>query len=175
MDNILAHSIVNDLAGKSCTATVKAFRSTMGYIKLSASPSVCCDLPHFILTHIDVADYQIAYIGANDYTGLVDCDFYSANTLQEVQYVLTEAADRSKPLIIIADLQHLGEDHNPAMGMIADYLEDGDMWSEQVLISVANVTQWSEPNPEQRDGRLFRPKLTAQVWPIVIDEEAYTI
>lgn len=166
--NNLAHSIKQDLAGKSCSVEAHEIKHPyMGFLQMCASPSILVDAPHFFISQTDIPDFDIAYFGPDDYAGMTGADSHKVTTLAELQYELDEMKDRTAPRLIIAELAHLGLDRPAALNMIADYLEDGDMWDEQVLISIEASTSWSPPSFEQAtgrsEGRMFRQGYTAEV------------
>ncbi|QZE59122.1 hypothetical protein MPK64_gp219 [Erwinia phage pEa_SNUABM_16] len=166
--NNLAHSIMKDLAGKSCSVEAHEMqRPYMSFLQMSAAPSVLVDAPHFFSSQLDVPDFAIAYFGQDEYAGLTSADCRQVNSLSDLQYELDEMKDATAPKLIIAELAHLGLDRPAALQMIADYLEDGDMWDEQALISVEPATSWGVPSAEQAtgraEGRIFRQGYTAEV------------
>lgn len=166
--NNLAHSIMQDLAGKSCSVEAQTSKHPyMGFLQVSAAPSILVDPPHFFSSQLDIPDFAIAYFGQDEYAGITAADSHQVTTLAELQYELNEMKDGTAPKIIIAELAHLGLDRPAAIQMIADYLEDGDMWDEQVLISVEAATSWSPASYEQAaarcEGRMMRQGYTAEV------------
>lgn len=155
--NNLAHSIVESLAGKSCSVEAcKTKHPYMDLLRMCASPSILVDAPHFFLSHTDIPDFDIAYFGQDEYTGMTGADARQVSTLSELQYELDEMKNASKPRLVIANLAHLGLDRPVALNMIAEYLEDGDMWDEQVLVSVEAATTWVPAQEEQTLGRIRR-------------------
>ena len=166
--NNLSHSIMQDLAGKSCSIEPHEInRPYMGFLQMCASPSLLVDAPHFFVSQTDIPDFDIAYFGPDDYAGMTGADAHKVTTLAELQFELDDMKGRTTPKLIIAELAHLGLDRPAALNMIADYLEDGDMWEEQVLISVEAAMSWGVPSKEQAsgrsEGRMFRQGPTAQV------------
>ncbi|AWY08609.1 hypothetical protein HOT49_gp219 [Erwinia phage vB_EamM_Alexandra] len=166
--NNLAHSIMQDLAGKSCSVEAHEIKHPyMGFLQMCASPSILVDAPHFFVSQTDIPDFAIAYFGAEPYEGLSEVSAHQVNSLSDLQYELDEMKDSTAPKLIIAELAHLGLDRPAALQLIADYLEDGDMWDEQVLISVEAAISWSPPSFEQAaarsEGRMFRQGYTAEV------------
>ncbi|QZE59461.1 hypothetical protein MPK66_gp217 [Erwinia phage pEa_SNUABM_2] len=166
--NNLAHSIMQDLAGKSCSVEAhEVQRPYMSFLQVSAAPSILVDAPHFFSSQLDIPDFAIAYFGQDEYEGLTGADCHQVNSLSDLQYELDEMKDGTAPKLIIAELAHLGLDRPAALSMIADYLEDGDMWDEQALISVEVAMSWSPASYEQTaartEGRIFRQGYTAEV------------
>ncbi|QZE58434.1 hypothetical protein pEaSNUABM40_00218 [Erwinia phage pEa_SNUABM_40] len=161
--NNLAHSICQSLAGTSCSVAAHETKHPyMGLLQMCASPSILVDAPHFFLSHTDIPDFDIAYFGQDEYKGMTGADARQVSTLSELQYELDEMKDGTKPRLVIADLAHLGLDRPVALNMIADYLEDGDMWDEQVLVSVEASMTWAPATTAQTFGRIRRER-TAEV------------
>ncbi len=168
--NNLAHSIIQDLAGKSCSVSAHDIpQPYMGFLQMSAVPSILVDAPHFFISQTDINDLDIAYFGQEEYHGMTEVESYQINSLSDLKYELDERAGRPAPQVIIAELAHLGQDRPVALQMLASILEDGDMWDEQVLISVELATSWSPASVEQTEcraearTRMFRQGYTADV------------
>lgn len=176
--NNLSHSIMQDLAGKSCSIEPHEIkRPYMGFLQMCASPSLLVDAPHFFVSQTDIPDFDIAYFGPDDYAGMTGADAHKVTTLAELQFELDDMVGRTVPRLVIAELAHLGLDRPAALNMLADYLEDGDMWDEQVLISVEASMSGSPPSFEQAaarsEGRMFRQGHTAEVHTFDIADQLY--
>lgn len=141
MSNLLAHSIVKDLAGTSCDLQIVSdVPCSIAVLNMQVQPSIATDLMHFLCLHDIAPDFAITHFGPTEYSGLMDCSSYAVNSLQELQYCLEEIADLSKPKIVVADFAHLGKDENMALALICEQLEDNDAWEEQALLNV--TTAW---------------------------------
>ncbi|QZE57426.1 hypothetical protein MPK71_gp217 [Erwinia phage pEa_SNUABM_1] len=162
--NNLAHSIIESLAGKSCSVEARDIpHPYMGFLQMRAAPSIMVDAPHFFVTQTDVNDFEIVYFGPDEYSGNTEVESFQVRSLAELEWAIDEIADRTKPHVIIAELAHLGLDRPAAVRMIADKLEDGDMWEEQVLVSLECQQDWRPATFEQTEGRIFRTGHTAEV------------
>ncbi len=159
--NTLVNSIIQDLAEKSCAFEVlDTSRWSMGFLGMKACSSILVDLPHFFVTQADINDFEIVYIGPNDYCGLVECCSLQVTALVDVQREMQEITG-TMPRVILADLKHLGQDRPAALQILADYFTDEDMWDEQVIISVESIgafVPW-----KQSLSRLHRHDITAAV------------
>lgn len=161
--NNLAHSIIQNFAGKSCSVEVRDVPYPyMGFLQMRASPSILVDAPHFFVSQTDVNDFEIVYFGPDEYRGNSQVESFQIRSLSELGWALDELEDRTKPHVIIAQLSHLGKDCPAAFRMIAGVLEDGDMWDEQVIVSVEPAENWRPATFEQTEGRACRG-YTAQV------------
>lgn len=161
--NNLAHSIIESFAGKSCSVEVRDVPYPyMGFLQMRAAPSIVVDAPHFFVSQTDVNDFEIVYFGPEEYRGNAQVESFQIRSLSELGWALDELEDRTKPRVIIAELAHLGKDRPAAFRMIAGVLEDGDMWDEQVIVSVEPEENWQRATPEQTEGRICRG-YTAQV------------
>lgn len=161
--NNLAHSIIESLAGKSCSVEARAEPNPyMGLLQMRAAPSILVDAPHFFISQTDVNDFEIVYFGPEEYHGNASVDAHQICSLSELGWALDEIDSRPKPRIIIAELLHLGQDRPAALRMIADALTDADMWEEQLIISIEASEHWRPATFEQTEGRACRGH-TAQV------------
>lgn len=161
--NNLAHSIIQSFAGKSCSVEVRDVPYPyMGFLQMRAAPSILVDAPHFFVSQTDVNDFEIVYFGPDEYRGNSQVESFQIRSLSELGWALDELEDRTKPHVIIAQLSHLGKDCPAAFRMIAGVLEDGDMWDEQVIVSVEPAENWRPATFEQTEGRACRGH-TAQV------------
>ena len=163
--NNLAHSIVSDFAGKSCTVSHNEksnHHPHMSILTMDASPSVLVDLPHFFATHTDMQGFEIAYFGPTEYEGLVDCESHVIASLDELRYILNGMSRQSAPHVVLADLRHFSEDDRlTALQLLADELNCNDsfedaLWPEQAVISIGCQQNWRHPNAKQAEGRLRR-------------------
>lgn len=161
--NNLAHSIIQSFAGKSCSVEAREIPNPyMGMLQMCASPSIMVDAPHFFVSQTDVNDFEIVYFGPDEYRGNAQVEAYQIRSLSELGWALDELGDRTKPRVMIAELAHLGKDRPAALRMIAGTLEDGDMWDEQVIVSIEAKEDWRPATFEQTEGRIFRQH-TAEV------------
>lgn len=162
--NNLAHSIIESLAGKSCSVEARdGHNQYMDLLQMCAAPSIMGDAPHFFVSQTDVNDFEIVYFSPEEYTGGVGVDAYQVCSLSELGWALDELSDRNKPRVILAALHHLGKDRPAALRMISDALTDADMWDEQILVSLEDHVQWRPATLEQTEGRIFRSGHTAEV------------
>lgn len=163
MSNLLAHGIVKDLAGTSCSIHITGDNPCgVSFMIMKPSEAVGTDLPHFFCTHDIAQDFEIAYFGPEPYQGLVDCDSYVVRNMMDLQDALSEIADREKPKICLLDFDHLGMDRSMAMCRIVDFIEDSDQWEEQAVIDITRNV-WRAASWNQTAGRMLRPGPTAQV------------
>lgn len=161
--NNLAHSIIQSFAGKSCSVEVRDVPYPyMGFLQMRAAPSIVVDAPHFFVSQTDVNDFEIVYFCPDEYQGNAQVESFQIRSLSELGWALDELEDRTKPRVIIAELSHLGKDTAAAFRMIAGVLEDGDMWDEQVIVSIEPEENWRPATFEQIEGRACRG-YTAQV------------
>ena len=162
--NNLAHSIIDSLAGKSCSVAARdGHNQYMDLLQMCAALSIMGDAPHFFISQTDVNDFEIVYFGQEEYTGVAGVDAYQVCSLSELGWALEELSDRTKPRVILASLFHLGQDRPAALRMISDALTDADMWDEQVIVSLENYVHWQPAAAKQTEGRMFRTGHTAEV------------